>query len=368
MNHNGTTITISGAGTNLLRMQYVPVKATVQGFGGAQTNHLVEQIFVFNVNGTNTIILTEDNGTRKWWSGNGTLQIAPAWQNIRVGNNYSTILSSSNFFDTVGSGDELESGGNTTIITMPSNIFEMRMPPCSTILCTGTLAGWFAIEDTDLSCQVTTRTNSTCIIFGENRLQFETTGTTGPKTLVMKLLDHGDCVSGADGIISGTCLTQPNSVYINTTNYEFPENDWTWDGTNKVFKFAMPMSTTNTTIALFANATIGASEFIVGLENTNTCLKTGDLICTITTPYTRSGSLGLWFYGIMMMMPVGMVWLRTGSVGPTSILMMVLIWIFGTFAPSVMGTSVLPPNLLNLSRIFVVLSIAVTLYRLLKRE
>jgi hypothetical protein len=251
---------------------------------------------------------------------------------------------------------------------MPSRIFEIRLPPCSTIKCTGTLVGWFAVEDTDVSCQIVTRTNSTCILFGENRLKFETTGISGPKTLVMMLLSHEKCVSGADGIVRGTCLTQPNAVLVNTTNYEFPENDWTWDGINKVFRFSMPMSTTNTTIALFANATIGASEFIVGLESANTCLKTGDLICTITTPYTRSGSLGLWFYGIMMMMPIGMVWLRTGSLGPTSVLMIVLIWIFGTFAPSIMGTTILPPNLLNLSRIFVVLSIAITLYKLFKRD
>ena len=160
-----------------------------------------------------------------------------------------------------------------------------------------------------------------------------------------------------------------DSVMINTTNYEFPENNWIWDADAKLFSFDLPFaSTLNITIALAQNATIGTSEFIIGLENTNTCLKAGDLICTITTPYTRSGSLGLWFYGIMMMMPVGMVWLRSTSIGPTFVVMMVLIWIFGIFAPGVMGTAILPPQLLTFSYIFVVLSIAATLYKLLKRD
>jgi len=360
---NTSSITISGAGNNLFRLQYLPVKAQVHGFNGVQSSALIEQIYVFNVNGTNNLILTIANGSRTWYSGNGTLQIAPAWNDIRVGLNYSTVHSSSNFFDIDGSGD-----ANSTIITMPSRIFELKLPPCTTIICTGGVVGWFAIEDTDVSCQETTRTNSTCIIFGEGRLRFETTGTSGPKTLVLQLLSHDDCTVDDAGFVSGTCLTQPNAVLVNTTNYEFPEQDWIWDGTNKLFKFSMPMSTTNTTISLFANATWGASEFLLGIENTNTCLKAGDLICVVTTPYTRSGSLGLWFYGIMMMMPVGMVWLRTTSIGPTFIVMVVLIWIFGIFAPSFMGTSILPPEMVTFSYIFVILSVAATLYRLLKRD
>ena len=64
MNHNGTTITISGAGTNLLRMQYVPVKAQFRGFNDIQSSGLTEQVYVFNVNGTNSIIATGANGSR----------------------------------------------------------------------------------------------------------------------------------------------------------------------------------------------------------------------------------------------------------------------------------------------------------------
>ena len=67
-----------------------------------------------------------------------------------------------------------------------------------------------------------------------------------------------------------------------------------------------------------------------------------------------------------MMMPVGMVWLRTASLGPTSVVMMVLIWIFGIFAPGIMGTAILPPELITFSYLFVVLSITSVLYKLLK--
>jgi hypothetical protein len=164
-------------------------------------------------------------------------------------------------------------------------------------------------------------------------------------------------------------LNQPSSILINTTLYEFPEQDWTWDGINKLLTFNLPFeSTLNMTIALSQNATIGSSDMLYSLENTNTCLKAGDLICTITSPYTRAGSLGLWFYGLMMMMPVGMVWLRSQSMGPTFILMIIMIWIFGVFAPGQMGTSILPPELLSFSYLFVGLSVALTLWKLLKRS
>ena len=365
MNHNATTITISGAGTNLLRVQYVPVKAQVHGFQDVISTALDEQIFVSNVNGTNSIIATGTNGSRIWWSGNGTLQIAPAWQNIRVGNNYSTILSSSNFYDTIGSGDGLESGGNATIIIMSSNIFEATLPD------SGEVAVWFAIEDTDIACQETTRSNQTCVTFTNNRLNFSASQDTS-KTLKLQLRVHSDCISQdpalGNHMITGTCLREPGSIYINNTNYQFPERNWIWDGSAKVLSFSMPFaSTLNVTIALSQNATaLAQSDVIIGLENSNTCLKAGDLLCTMSTPYTRAGSLGLWFYGIMMMMPVGMVWLRTASLGPTSVVMMVLIWIFGIFAPGIMGTAILPPELITFSYLFVVLSITSVLYKLLK--
>ena len=244
---------------------------------------------------------------------------------------------------------------------MPAWVFEMR-------LTSGTPAGWFAIEDTDIACQEIARTNNTCISYGEGRLLFSATQDS-TKKFKLQLLTHEDCISQEFGFISGTCLNQPDAIVINSTNYQPPQQNWVWDADGKVLTFDLPFqSTLNVTVALTQNATIAQSDMIIGLENTNTCLKAGDLICTITTPYTRSGSLGLWFYGIMMMMPVGMVWLRSTSIGPTFVVMMVLIWIFGIFAPGVMGTAILPPQLITFSYIFVVMSIAATLYRLLKRD
>ena len=354
MNKNGTSITISGASTNLLRIQYLPLRASVVGFGGVQSSALIEQIYLQNVNGTNRFIVTDDNGTRIWYSGNGTLIMAPAWQSIRAGSNYSTIHGSSNFFDIDGSGD-----ANSTIITMPLNVFQGNMGGISAIR--------FAIEDTDIACQATTRTNTTCVSFGDNRLVISASADS-TKKLKLQLLTHPDCISLAHSMISGTCLSHPDSILINTTLYEFPEQNWSWDGGNKILPFDLPFeSTLNMTIALTQNSTIGSSAVLYSLENTNTCLKAGDLICTITSPYTRAGSLGLWFYGLMMMMPVGMVWLRSQSMGPTFILMIIMIWIFGVFAPGQMGTSILPPELLTFSYIFVALSIALTLWKLLKR-
>jgi hypothetical protein len=354
MKKNMTSLSISGAGSSLFRIQYLPVKAQVHGFNDVQSSELIEQIFVFNINGTNSLILTADNGSRTWYSGNGTLEMAPAWQDIRAGSNYSTLHSSSNFFDIDGSGD-----ANSTIIIMSLNVFQANV---------GTFpAVWFAIEDTDIACQQTIRTNTTCVTFGDNRLTISASADS-TKTLKLQLRTHPECVSVDHDFITGTCLNQPDSILINTTLYEFPEQNWSWDGINKVMSFDLPFqSTLNMTIALAQNATIGSSDMIFSLENTNTCLKAGDLICTITSPYTRAGSLGLWFYGLMMMMPVGMVWLRSQSMGPTFILMIIMIWIFGVFAPGQMGTAILPPELTTFSYIFVALSIALTLWKLLKR-
>ena len=354
MKKNMPSLSISGAGSSLFRIQYLPVKAQVHGFNDVQSSGLTEQVYVFNVNGTNSLILTADNGSRTWYSGNGTLQMAPAWQNIRAGSNYSTLHSSSNFFDTDGSGD-----ANSTIIIMPLNVFQANV--------NGNPAVWFAIEDTDIACQQTVRTNVTCVSFGDNRLVISATADS-TKTLKLQLRTHPDCISQQHQFISGTCLNQPDSILINTTLYEFPEQNWAWDGENKVMSFDLPFqSTLNMTIALTQNATIGSSNILYSLENTNTCLKAGDLICTITSPYTRAGSLGLWFYGLMMMMPVGMVWLRSQSMGPTFIIMILMIWIFGVFAPGQMGTSIIPPELLSFSYVFVALSVALTLWKLLKR-
>jgi hypothetical protein len=196
MNKNETSITISGASTNLLRIQYLPLRVSVVGFGSVQSSDLIEQIYLQSVNGTNRYIVTDDNGTRIFYSGNGTVIMTPAWQSIRAGINYSTLHSSSNFFDIDGSGD-----ANSTIITMPLNVFQANVG--------GNAAVWFAIEDTDIACQATSRTNTTCVTFADNRLIFSATADS-TKILKLQLRTHPDCVSLLHDFISGTCLNQPS--------------------------------------------------------------------------------------------------------------------------------------------------------------
>ena len=53
-------------------------------------------------------------------------------------------------------------------------------------------------------------------------------------------------------------------------------------------------------------------------------LLDGDFIGAFTRPYTDS--VQLWFYVILTFVPVGVVWLRAGSIGPPTMLMTLFLW------------------------------------------
>ena len=79
-------------------------------------------------------------------------------------------------------------------------------------------------------------------------------------------------------------------------------------------------------------------------------------------PYTAI--LGLWAYLILAALPVVMTYLKSGSVGPPMITM-----VFVTFAFIGLGEVVLlPPVGMFLAYFMLAISIAATLYRLLKRD
>ena len=162
-----------------------------------------------------------------------------------------------------------------------------------------------------------------------------------------------------DGFVGYTPATEAECVGSNyngtwdsglsrcTTLWQFPAQSWVWDTTNRVWRMDLPFrSGLNLTIAIPGSISYGGSNFTASLS--------------------QSG-IGQWFYVIMMSLPPLMVYVRTASIGPASLILMFSIWAYGVFAPMTTGNVLLPDAGFWLGYTFLAVSIAIVIYRLLKK-
>ncbi len=91
-------------------------------------------------------------------------------------------------------------------------------------------------------------------------------------------------------------------------------------------------------------------------------LLDGDFIGAFTRPYTDS--VQLWFYVILTFVPVGVVWLRAGSIGPPTMLMTLFLWA----ATAATSTIYYPPEGITLIYTLIIVSVGLFFFRLLYRR
>ena len=386
MNLNGSSLSISGAGQYLFRVQYYPVQVQMTTFNlnATSLSGLGIQLRVEAINGTTYITSMNSTGGRTMYLGNGTSLIGANWQGIRISPMHSHYLNA-----TIA--DSLPTSLNKNNAThnavwIPIRLFQDSTTNANILL---------ALEGLDINCQVVGRSNSSCVSFSTNRLTFDANNTARTR-MVIKLVDasmglrevtevlglwwngtgtnyipatEADCISSSyNGTWDSTNLTC-------TSVWRFPVNSWNWDSGNRVFTLDIPFqSGLNFTVAVPGTISYGGSNFTASLSQSQACLVDGDLICALTSPYTNDQSgLGQWFYAIMMAMPPLMVFIRTGSVGPFMIILWISIWAYGAFAPVAnligleSGTVLLPSSVIAVSYLILLLSIAATLYKLLKK-
>jgi hypothetical protein len=379
MNLNASSITISGAGEYLFRVQYYPVQIQMTTFNlnATSLSGLGIQLRVEAINGTTYITSMNSTGGRMLYLGNGTSLIGAYWNGIRVSPMHS------HYIDATIS-DSLPTSNNNNNAThnavwIPIQLFQDKIMNANII---------FALENSDINCQTVGRSNSSCVSFSANRLTFDANNTARTR-LVVLLTDQSmnlreitevqglwwngtatnyipateaECVgSSYNGTWSGTTCT---------TTWNFPDNSWNWNSGDRVFRIDIPFqSGLNFTIAIPGTVSYGGSNFSASLSQSQACLVDGELICALTSPYTNSQSgLGQWFYTIMMALPPIMVFIRTGSVGPFMVILWLSIWVYGAFAPLVGGGVLLPPATIWLSYTILALSLTATVYKLLKRQ
>ena len=385
MNLNGSSLTISGAGQYLFRVQYYPVQVQMTTFNlnATAVTGLDIQLRVQAINGTTYITSMNSTGGRTMYLGNGTSLIAANWQGIRVSPWHSHYLNA-----TIA--DSLPTSLNRNNATqnavwIPIQLFQDSTTNANMLV---------ALEGIDINCQSIGRSNSSCVSFSQNRLTFDANSTARTR-MVIKLVDASmglrevTEVQGLWWNNTGTnyipateseCIgSSYNGTWDNvnltcTSVWKFPDNSWNWNSGDRVFKLDIPFqSGLNFTIAVPGTISYGGSNFTASLSQSQACLVDGNLICALTSPYTNDQSgVGQWFYTIMMALPPIMVFIRTGSVGPFMIILWISIWAYGAFAPllgpaSAPGGILLPGSVIAISYLILLLSIAATLYKLLKR-
>jgi len=398
---NTSSITISGSGTYLIRLQYMPIQIqfTTFNLNATAVSNLGLQLRVDALNGTAVITNANTTGGRVFYLGNGSHVFSGVWNTIRVTLNYSHPVASA----------DLDLPLNTThnAVWMPIRVFEDSGTCEAQGLQVACRNVRYAIEGIDIDCTETGRSNTTCTSFTNGQLLFNSNHDSR-RTFAMQLIDSteglcqgtifipacpmtlsgriftagvGDspasypgsattrdvCTASFNG--SWTPATSAASAYC-TVTYEFPQNQWNWNSDTRVLILTIPyQSGLNMTIGIPGTASYGSSATQLSLSQSQACLVEGDFICAIITPYTQGSILGGMFFVMMMSTPPLMVFLRTQSLGPAMILLMFVVYAYGLGATYVSSTSqiLLPGVWIWFMYTLLVFSLGVTLYRLVKR-
>ena len=163
--------------------------------------------------------------------------------------------------------------------------------------------------------------------------------------------------------LNSDLYNEPTNFRLNGTSYSDPALSWDWNAVTRILSLEVPFSSGyNVSIVTPYNPSWGNSTIITGLRPGIQHLFEGSLVAAVMAPYTAI--IGLWAYLILAALPVIMTYLKSGSIGPTMITM-----IFVTFAFIGLGEVVLlPPVGMFFAYFVLAISIAATLYRLLKRD
>ena len=400
---NTSSITISGAGNYLIRLQYMPIQIqfTTFNLNATAVSNLGLQLRVDALNGTAVITDANSTGGRVFYLGNGTHTLAGVWNTIRVTLNYSHPVASA----------DLALPLNTThnAIWMPIRVFQDFGNTCDVnnvrIDC---LNVRFAIDGIDLDCDDVGRSNSTCVTFNDGLLSFDS-NYGNIRRLAVQIVDSGNIGFCSASLLAEPCqisLTgrvysvgaagQPASypgsatdrntctanfngtwtpassgadAYCNIT-WRFSDNDWSWDAGSQILLFSIPyQSGINMTVAFPLGTSFAVSQVQPSLSQSSGCLLEGDFLCAIVTPYTGDNLMSGMFFVIMMGMPPFMLFLRTQSIGPMMILFFFMVYAYGLGATyvSASNTIILPDYWIWFSRTLLVLSFGITIYRLIKR-
>ena len=380
MNLNASSLTISTSGEYLFRVQYYPVQVQMTTFNlnATEVSGLGIQLRVQAINGTNYITSINSTGGQQLYLGNGTSILSAVWQDVRVSPWHSHIINNT-ISDSLPTANT-KTNSTHNAIWIPVQLFEDTNRNLILALDNGI----------DINCQIIGRSNSSCISFASNRLTFDANNTERTR-MVIQLIEPSNALKSPSSVMGiwwngtatnylpeseprmGDCIgSQYNGSWDGTkctTLWEFPAQSWNWDNTDRVWHMDLPFkSGLNLTVAIPGVISYGGSNFTASLSQSQACLVDGNLICALTSPYTNDQSgVGQWFYVIMMSLPPLMVYIRTTSIGPTMILLMMSIWAYGAFAPLMGGNVLLPAEGFWLAYTILVISISVVMYRLMKK-
>ena len=310
MNTNDTAANISNDGKLLFYLDYFEV--TLRGRNADNSSAPIDSIS-FKVrfeNATETTYSADAGGLVKFYLGNHTsLNVYAFWESLLINSTQLAVSSASNYF------------------FIPTNLYQ---DDASIV--------FFAINGSAVD---NLRSYGIELQFWSNN--------TAPQIAKFKL--------------NSDLYNEPKNFRLNGTSYSSPELAWNWNDATRILSLEIPFSSGyNFSIVTPYDPSWANSTIITGLRPGVQHLFQGSLIAAVMAPYTAI--LGLWAYLILAALPVVMTYLKSGSVGPTMITM-----VFVTFAFIGLGEVVLlPPVGMFLAYFMLAISIAATLYRLLKRD
>ena len=310
MNTNDTAANISNDGKLLFYLDYFEV--TLRGRNADNSSAPIDSIS-FKVrfeNATETTYSADAGGLVKFYLGNHTsLNVYAFWESLLINSTQLAVSSASNYF------------------FIPTNLYQ---DDASIV--------FFAINGSAVD---NLRSYGIELQFWSNN--------TAPQIAKFKL--------------NSDLYNEPKNFRLNGTSYSSPDLAWNWNDATRILSLEIPFSSGyNFSIVTPYDPSWANSTIITGLRPGVQHLFQGSLVAAVMAPYTAI--LGLWAYLILAALPVVMTYLKSGSVGPTMLTM-----IFVTFAFIGLGEVVLlPPVGMFLAYFMLAISIAATLYRLLKRD
>ena len=310
MNTNATIMNIEDSGNALFYLDYFMVTLTARN--SANTSPPVDsiQFKLMFANGTQNTFSTDAGGIFTFYLGNHTtLNVYAMWENLIVNSTQVSISSASDSFFIP-----------TTLYKDASNVV------------------FFAVNNTDIS---NIRTYGIEIQFWSNHTESQ----------ILKYKYNSEK------------YLEPKNFRLNGTNYNSPALSWNWNDVTRILSLDIPFSSGyNFTIVTPYNPSWGNSTIITGLSPSTQMLFSGNLIGAALAPYTAI--MGLWVYLLLASLPVIMTYIKSQSVGITILTISIT-----TFAFIGLGEIVLlPATGVYIAYLILAVCIAITMYRLLKRD